>query len=113
MDELKTRIKEQLVAFHQRFGFNILVVQNALAIPMNIPLGLALAEFIFETDIPVNAHHHDLAWQRQRFNSPAAMDYLRSAFPPIHPRIRHVVINSLAGEQLGRHTGQSAHGSDR
>jgi glycosyltransferase involved in cell wall biosynthesis len=107
VDELKARLKKGLEEFHRRFGFDVLVVQNALAIPMNIPLGLAITEFIYENDIPVIAHHHDFAWERQRFNSPAAMDYLRWAFPPVHPRIRHVVINSLGGHQLSQRTGES------
>ena len=105
IQQLKDELKDDLEAFHQRFGFDVLVVQNALAIPVNIPLGLAITEFTAETGIPTIAHHHDFYWERQRFHSHAAMDYLRKAFPPVHPNIRHVVINSLAGHELGRRTG--------
>jgi hypothetical protein len=35
------------------------VVENALAIPMNLALGVALPEFIGETSMPTIAHHHD------------------------------------------------------
>ena len=105
VQEVKEQLKDGLEAFHKRFGFDILVVQNALAIPVNIPLGLALSEFITESGIPTIAHHHDFYWERQRFHSHAAMDYLRQAFPSIHPNIRHVVINSLAGHELGRRSG--------
>jgi len=104
---LKEELKDALEAFHRRFNFNILVVQNALAIPVNIPLGLALTEFIAESGIPTIAHHHDFFWERQRFHSFAAMDYLRAAFPPVLPQIQHVVINSLAGAELARRTGAS------
>jgi glycosyltransferase involved in cell wall biosynthesis len=83
------------------------VVQNALAIPVNIPLGLAITEYIVETGIPTIAHHHDFFWERERFNSPVAHDYLRAAFPPVHPSIQHVVINSLAGQAMGQFTGAS------
>ena len=85
----------------------ILVVQNALAIPVNIPLGLAITEFILETEMPTIAHHHDFSWERERFNSPVVSDYLRAAFPPVHPNIQHVVINSLAGHAMGQFTGAS------
>lgn len=104
---LKNKIKVELETFHRRFKFDILVVQNALAIPMNIPLGLALTEFIIENEIPTIAHHHDFYWERQRFNSDAALDFLRWAFPPVHPCISHVVINSIAGKELGFRTGSS------
>jgi len=105
--EIKEELKGEIETFYHRFAFDILIVQNALAIPVNIPLGLAISEFITENRIPTIAHHHDFFWERERFNSEAAMDYLRSAFPPVHPAIQHVVINSLAGQDLARFSGAS------
>ncbi len=105
VQSLKEEIRDKLDEFHDKFKFDILVVENALAIPVNIPLGQALTEFIIETRIPTIAHHHDFYWERQRFHSYAAMDYLRSFFPPQQPNIQHVVINSIAGSQLSRRTG--------
>lgn len=102
---LKEEIRDKLEEFHNKFKFNILIVENALAIPVNIPLGQALTEFIIEKRIPTIAHHHDFYWERQRFHSYAAMDYLRSYFPPHQPNMQHVVINSIAGSQLSRRTG--------
>lgn len=107
IQSLKEDLRDEIDKFHRRFGFDILIIENALAIPVNIPLGLALAEFIVESQIPTIAHHHDFYWERQRFHSFAAMDYFRWAFPPVQPNIQHVVINSLAGEALARRTGAS------
>ena len=107
IQQLKEELKAEIEEFYSRFGFEILVVQNALAIPVNIPLGLAITEFIMESEIPTIAHHHDFSWERERFNSPVATDYLRAAFPPVHPSIQHVVINSLAGYDMGSFTGAS------
>jgi glycosyltransferase involved in cell wall biosynthesis len=104
---LKEELRDEIGHFFEKFHFDILVVQNALAIPVNIPLGLALTEFIIESGIPTIAHHHDFYWERQRFHSYAAMDYLKAAFPPAQPNIQHVVINSLAGLELARRTGAS------
>lgn len=105
--QIKEELRDEIEAFHERFGFDVLVVQNALAIPVNIPLGKALTEFIIETRIPTIAHHHDFYWERQRFLAYSAMDYLRAYFPPAQPNIQHVVINSIAGSQLSRRTGES------
>jgi len=107
IQELKEELKAEIRKFHKKFGFEILVVQNALAIPVNIPLGLAITEFIIETGIPTIAHHHDFFWERERFYSPIATDYLRAAFPPVHPKIQHVVINSIAGQKFGSYTGST------
>ena len=107
IQELKEELKAEIQKFHEKFGFEILLVQNALAIPVNIPLGLAITEFIIETGIPTIAHHHDFFWERERFYSPIATDYLRAAFPPVHPKIQHVVINSIAGQKFGSYTGST------
>jgi glycosyltransferase involved in cell wall biosynthesis len=105
---LKSYLKEQLYAFVHDFGIELLISQNASAIPMNIPLGLALTEFIAETGIPTIAHHHDFFWERKRFLVNCVWDYLNMAFPPHLPSIRHVVINSSAANQLSLRTGISS-----
>lgn len=105
--ELRVHLKHHINAFIRKFGIELLIVENALSIPMNIPLGLALTEVIAETGIPVVGHHHDFAWERKRFLSNCIGDYIEMAFPPKLPSIHHVVINSLAGAQLGRRRGVS------
>jgi glycosyltransferase involved in cell wall biosynthesis len=100
--EIADYLQAELYAFVRRFELELLIIENALAIPMNIPLGLALTEFIAETGLPVIAHHHDFYWERQRFLVSCVDDYLRQAFPPILPTIRHVVINSIAAQELSR-----------
>lgn len=100
IETLKKELKRSLHAFIQQFELTLLIPQNALSIPMNIPLGLALTEVIAETGIPTIAHHHDFSWERARFAVSAANDLLSAAFPPALPSIRHVVINSPAARQL-------------
>ena len=109
VDQLKAKLKEDLWAFVKDFGIEVMIVENALAIPLNIPLGLAIAEFIAETNIPTIAHHHDFYWERDRFLVNCGMDYVQAAFPPNIANIHHVVINSAAGTQLGLRTGLLSH----
>ena len=103
--EQRAHLKEHLHAFIRRFDIHLLIVQNALTIPMHVPLGLALTETIAETQIPTICHHHDFFWERVRFSVNAVNDYLRMAFPPHLPNIQHAVINSEAREQLALRTG--------
>ncbi|MDR1248579.1 MAG: glycosyltransferase family 4 protein, partial [Treponema sp.] len=77
-------------------------------IPMNIPLGLAITEYIAETGIPAIAHHHDFAWERQRFSVNCVEDYLAMSFPPRLHTINHVVINSEGRQQLSYRCGLAA-----
>jgi len=101
-------LKEQLYRFVEKYDIQLLVPENALTIPLNLPLGMALTELISETAIPTIAHHHDFFWERQHFLTNAVWEYLNMAFPPHLNSIRHVVINSSADNQLGLRTGISA-----
>jgi len=103
--ELRLRLKKQLYNFIRQFKIDLLVTENSLTIPLNIPLGLAITELISETDTPTIAHHHDFFWERQTFMTNAVWEYLNMAFPPHLPQIRHVVINSSANNQLSLRTG--------
>ena len=103
--ELRSHLKDRLYEFIRKFDLELLIVENALSIPINIPLGLALAELIAETGMPVIGHHHDFAWERKRFLVNCIGDYLEMAFPPRLPSIHHVVINSLAATEMGKRRG--------
>lgn len=105
---LRMTFKEYLYEFMSTFAIDLIIPQNALTIPMNIPLGLAITEFIAETGIPTIAHHHDFFWERQRFMVNSVPDFLSMAFPPTLPSIKHVVINTPADQQLSFRTGLSA-----
>ena len=103
--QLWQHLKVALLDFIGDFELDLMVVENALAIPMNVPLGLALTEVIAETNIATIAHHHDFAWERVRYAIGAADDYLQAAFPPAMSGVRHVVINSYGARQLAYRTG--------
>ncbi len=108
IQEVKELLKDKLYEFIEKFGIDMLVVENALTIPMNIPLGLAITEFITETNIPTIAHHHDFYWERQRFAISAVGDYLDMAFPSNLPSMKHAVINTPAQLELAHRTGISS-----
>lgn len=103
--ELADYLKGTLYKFVQTFGIDVLVPENALTIPMHVPLGIALTEFIAETGIPTIAHHHDFYWERTRFSISAVQDYLDFAFPCRLPSIAHTVINAAAQQQLSLRKG--------
>ena len=106
--ELRSYLKSKLHEFVDQFDIDLIIAENTLAIPMHLPLGLALTETISETQLPTIAHHHDFYWERVRFTINAVSDYIRMAFPPNLPNIKHVVINSEAQEQLALRTGISS-----
>jgi glycosyltransferase involved in cell wall biosynthesis len=94
--DLEQRIAEWLSAA----GVEALVVQNAWAIPMQLPLGVALAHVARDTGLRAIAHNHDYWWERERFFTCVVPDVIEEAFPPALPNVRHASINSIAAADL-------------
>ena len=105
---ISDHLKQTLYEFTRKYDIEILIAENALCIPMNVPLGIALTNFIAETGFPTIAHHHDFYWERDRFAVNAVGDLLGMAFPPDLPSIQHVTINSFAQEDLSHRRGESS-----
>lgn len=106
--DLAQQLKQSIYDFVHKFDIEILIAQNSLTIPMNVPLGLALTTFIAETEFATIAHHHDFYWERDRFSVNAASDLLGMAFPPALPSIAHATINTAAQEDLSHRRGVSS-----
>ncbi|MBD3672376.1 MAG: glycosyltransferase family 4 protein [Planctomycetaceae bacterium] len=99
------KIRKKLQQAVERFQPDLLIAENSLSIPMNIPLGIAVLQMIQQTGIDCLAHHHDLPWERERFRINCIDDFLAAAFPPPLRQIHHVVINQIAAENFSRRIG--------
>ena len=106
--DYRIMLKKKIYEFIKKYNIDLLIPENAITIPLNIPLGLAITEVIAETGISTIAHHHDFFWERKRFLTNCVWDYLNSAFPPRLSTMAHVVINSSGRNQLALRTGASA-----
>jgi glycosyltransferase involved in cell wall biosynthesis len=95
-DELRNPLRR----FIRDNRLNLIVVQNALTIPMNLPLGVCLTGLIAELGINTIAHHHDFFWERQRYQTNNILDLLDTTFPAKLPSIQHVTINTIAQKRL-------------
>lgn len=102
------RLTEALGSFLDDFEADAVMTQNALAIPLQLPLGLAITRVVDERSMPTVAHGHDFAWERDRFHPNGVADVLKAAFPPPGPEYGHVVINSFQQEELVRRIGRES-----
>jgi glycosyltransferase involved in cell wall biosynthesis len=105
IDRLAEQLLPLLHSWIELQEIEMLVVENAWAIPMHLPLGVALRRLVEETGLPAIGHHHDYWWERERFAHCVVPEVLEAAFPPDIPGVRHVSINSLAAHQLRRRRG--------
>ncbi len=103
--DLRSLLKKNIGYFISHFHIDLLIIENALSIPLHIPLGMAITEIISETGIPTIAHHHDFHWERTRFLKNAVREYIQMAFPPDLNSIRHAVINTNAQKELAHRRG--------
>ena len=104
---LAARIKSQLGDALRTHKIDLVIAENCLTIPMNIPLGLALVELVMDSGLPCIAHHHDFVWERERYFVSSVEDYLMAAFPPPLSVIQHIAINRQASREFSRRTGLS------
>jgi glycosyltransferase involved in cell wall biosynthesis len=105
---LADELLPQLADWVESDRIELLIVENAWAIPMQLPLGVALARLVEELRLPAIGHHHDYFWERERFANCVVPDVLDAAFPPALPTVQHVSINSLAAAELKRRRGLSS-----
>ena len=70
---------------------NLVVVENLLSIPLNLPASLVLARVL--RGRRTICHHHDPPWQRERFAHVTEL-------PVDDPAWRHVTINALTERQF-------------
>ena len=105
MEALTRELEDALRRFVEEFGVQVLIAENVLCLPMHLPLGLALSQFLAETGLAAVGHHHDFAWERARFRRTAVPHLLATAFPPALDNLRHVVIQSTAHDELLRRRG--------
>ena len=105
VDRLAELLVPILLHWIESERLELLVVENAWAIPMHLPLGVALRRVVERRRMPAIGHHHDYWWERERFAGCVVPELLTAAFPPDLPNVRHVSINSLAAAELQRRRG--------
>ncbi len=108
LDDIARRaaeLQEPINAFLDQFQIDYLIVQNAFAIPMQLPLAQALATTMAKRDLRGLAHNHDFYWERTRFVPNQVGRFLDTYFPPALPGLTQATINSLAQAELRQRRG--------
>ena len=98
------RLAARLEAAFEELRPQLLVVQNAWAIPMHLPLALALWRFVQRHRLPALSHNHDYYWERPRFARSHVRPLLERYFPPDHAVVQ-LSINSIAQRELEQRRG--------
>ena len=89
-------IKTKINNWVNRNNINLLISENASALPAHISMGLAIKRSAEKLQIPVITHDHDFAWERgNRYISPhkEINDLIAEVFPLRLSNSFHAVIN--------------------
>ncbi|WP_178983831.1 glycosyltransferase family 4 protein [Winogradskyella helgolandensis] len=80
---------------------DVILSENASALPCHLSMGVAIKKLVETTGIPIVTHDHDFHWERgQRYVSvhPEINHYVDKNFPLLLPNVKHAVINTFGVE---------------
>jgi len=80
---------------------DVILSENASALPCQLSMGIAIKKLIKNTGLPIVTHDHDFHWERgQRYISayPEINQYVDDNFPLLLPDVKHAVINTFGVE---------------
>lgn len=100
LENARERLRDVLLPIVEDAHPDLLVIQNAWAIPMHLPLAAALADVAQATQLPTLSHEHDYAWERERFARNHVPGWLDTFFPWHGDNVRHLAINTPAADAL-------------
>lgn len=95
INRLAAIIEKEMAQAIEQYQLDIIVLENCITIPMQIPLGLAIKNYLNANPMPAIAHHHDFYWERERFLENNVQNILDIAFPVQEPCISHACINHI------------------
>ncbi len=89
-------ISKKIIAWANDRKLDILISENASALPAHLELGLGIKKAVQALGIPTITHDHDFAWERgSRYVSPhqAINEFVEEHFPLRLPNVIHAAIN--------------------
>jgi glycosyltransferase involved in cell wall biosynthesis len=101
-------LERKLHAFVEEKGIDFLISQNIWSVGISPPVAIALARVMRDLKVPALAHSHDFYWERTgrvALTCGTAIELADKYLPPRDLLVRHVVINSLAQQELAERKG--------
>jgi glycosyltransferase involved in cell wall biosynthesis len=104
-------IEKRLLRWVKAKKIEVVLSENASALPCQLSMGVAIKKLIKRTGLPIVTHDHDFHWERgERYMSvhPEVNQYVDENFPLLLPDVRHAVINTFGVETFKNRFGRKA-----
>ena len=101
VESASNMIHEAMVKWVEDKKIEVLLSENASALPCHLSMGVAIKKLIKTTGLPIVTHDHDFHWERgERYVSahPEINQYVDDNFPLLLPDVKHAVINTFGVE---------------
>jgi glycosyltransferase involved in cell wall biosynthesis len=103
IDHEAEKIEKEITEWLKKYKIKKIIVENISALPIHVPAAVAIDNVLKKNpDIIALFHHHDFHWERRSYfgGCKKIKMYLKKYFPPKRRNSVHVVINSIAQENL-------------
>lgn len=101
IEDISNMITEKLHNWISTNKIEVLLSENASALPSHLAMGVAIKKLVQNTGLPIVTHDHDFHWERgNRYISEHAEvnTLINDTFPLLLPDVRHAVINTFGVE---------------
>jgi len=99
--DISNIITEKLHNWVRAHKIEVLLSENASALPSHIAMGVAIKKLVQNTGLPIVTHDHDFHWERGARYSSSHKEVnilINDTFPLLLPDVRHAVINTFGVE---------------
>ena len=103
LEDLSVRIEKKITRFIEEKNITFLIPNNIWSVGANPAAAVALARIMRKYNLPALAHHHDFYFERFdgfTLTCNTAVQLADKYLPPHDSRIKHVVINKIAQNNL-------------
>ncbi len=101
IENISNMIEKKLSRWVHSNKIEVLLSENASALPSHLSMGVAIKTLVKNTGLPIVTHDHDFHWERgKRYVSIHAEinTLVNDTFPLLLPEVRHAVINTFGLE---------------
>ena len=101
IENISNIIEKKLSRWVRSNKIEVLLSENASALPSHLSMGVAIKKLIKNTGLPIVTHDHDFHWERgKRYDSihDELNTLVNDTFPLLLPDVRHAVINTFGLE---------------
>lgn len=111
IEKWSNMIEKRLLRWVKEKKIEVVLSENASALPCQLSMGVAIKKLIQRTSLPIVTHDHDFHWERgERYISvhPEVNQYVDENFPLLLPGVKHAVINTFGVETFKNRFGIDA-----